>query len=375
VLTVVGARPQFVKAAVVSRRLRGMSSPPFEEVLVHTGQHYDSLLSDIFFKELELGAPRYHLGVGSHTAATQAGLILDRLDPILDQERPDGLLVYGDTVSTLAAALCAAYHDVPIVHMEAGERTYRRTMMPEEINRILTDHAARLCLTATAQARNHLLREGIFGDRVRFVGDPMYDLFKWAKTRRVGERAYPKLMGLPKGGYHLATIHRVENTADRRLTLSLLKTLDASSKPVVLPVHPRLRNLLKEWYWAPRNNLKLIEPLGYFDFLDLLMDCDKCITDSGGVTRESFFARKPSIIPVLNNPWTEIVESGWAIETGSDHRKLAELLETFRPPPRAPHDLFGNGDSALQIIEAVADVVERKPSERIWHPCGVPPTC
>jgi UDP-GlcNAc3NAcA epimerase len=367
VLTVVGARPQFVKAAVISRRLRGMSTAPFEEILVHTGQHYDPMLSDVFFKELDMAPPHYHLGVGSHEPAVQAGIILERLDPIFDQERPDALLVYGDTTSTLAAALCATYRNVPVVHVEAGERAYRRTLVPEESNRVLTDHTAMLCLTATERARNYLLHEGMSPARVRFVGDPMYDLFKWASTRHAAEHTSSPAMGLSKGEYHLATIHRVENTTDRKSTLSLLGTLDASSKPVILPTHPRLRNALKRWNWTPQENLRLIGPLGYFQLLDLLMDCDVCVTDSGGVSREAFFAGKPCIIPLPNSWWVEVVEAGWAVETGNDHWKLAETLQTFRAPSYAPEGIFGDGDSALQIIESIADLVEHRPSEEIWR--------
>jgi UDP-GlcNAc3NAcA epimerase len=370
VLTVAGARPQFVKAAVVSMRLRGMPTPPFEEILVHTGQHYDPMLSDVFFEELDMAPPQYHLGVGSHEPAVQAGIILERLDPIFDQERPDALLVYDDTTSTLAAALCATYRNVPVIHVEAGERAYRRTLGPEESNRVLTDHTAMLCLTATERARNYLLREGMSPARVRFVGDPMYDLFKWATTRRGAEHANSVAMGLPGGGYHLATIHRAENTVDREPTLSLLNTLDASRKPVILPAHPRLRNVLEGWGWTPQNNLRLIEPLGYFQFLDLLMGCDLCVTDSSGVTREAFFAGKPCIIPMTNSWWVEVVEAGWAAETGSDRRKLANALETFQAPTHAPEGIFGNGDSALQIVESVAGLIEHRPSEAIWRRHG-----
>ena len=348
-----------------------MTSPPWQEVLVHTGQHYDPMLSDVFFRELEMESPHYHLGVGSHGPAVQCGIILERLAPIMEQAQPDALLMYGDTTSTLAAALCAMYRDVPVIHVEAGERIYRRQMVPEESNRVLTDHAATLCLTATARARSYLLREGMSPERVAFVGDPMYDLFKWTEARRNGSgENRAAAMGLSQGGYHLATIHRAENTADREGTLSLLSTLDGASKPVILPVHPRLRNRLKTWGWAPQNNLRFVEPVSYFDFFDLLMGCDVCVTDSGGVTRESFFARKPCIIPMINSWWVELVESGWAVETGRDHVRLAEALQTLRPPLHAPGGIFGDGDSARKIIDDVADMVDRRPSEGIWRRHG-----
>ena len=348
-----------------------MTSPPFQEMLVHTGQHYDPMLSDVFFRELEMESPNYHLGVGSHAAAVQSGIIMERLAPIIEQAQPGALLVYGDTTSTLAAALCAMYRDLPVVHVEAGERIYRRRRVPEESNRVLTDHAATLCLTATARARNYLVREGMNPERVTFVGDPMFDLFKWTAARRSGRcvnRA--AAIGLSNGDYHLATIHRAENTADREETLSLLSTLDGTSKPVILPVHPRLRNRLKTWGWAPQNNLRFIEPVSYFDFFDLLMGCEVCVTDSGGVTREAFFARKPCIIPMINSWWVELVESGWAIETGRDHVRLGKALQTLRPPHRAPSGIFGDGDSARKIINAVADIIDRSPSQGIWRRHG-----
>ncbi len=284
VITVVGARPQFVKAAVISRHIRSLAGDsPFDEMLVHTGQHYDHLMSDVFFQQLEMTPPARNLEVGSTSAAQQLALMIERLDPIFREERPDAVLVYGDTNSTLAAAIVSTRHDIPLVHVEAGERIFRRRDVPEEVNRVLTDHAASLCLTATQRATSYLLREGMSPERVRFVGDPMYDLFMWARTNLERHAAAsPKTLGVEPDGYHLATIHRAENTSSREALIPLLEALDRSSLPVLLPVHPRVRDLLRGWRWHPRRNLRLVEPLGYFDFLAALLSCRKVVTDSGG---------------------------------------------------------------------------------------------
>ncbi|MDP3766300.1 MAG: UDP-N-acetylglucosamine 2-epimerase (non-hydrolyzing) [Nanoarchaeota archaeon] len=370
ILTVVGTRPQIVKAAVISRYIRQIKLQPFEEVLVHTGQHYDFLLSDIFFKELGLQKPKYNLDVGSHEPAKQVALMLERLDNVIKKELPNLILVYGDTNSTLAASICSMYRDVPLVHVEAGERMYRRNKVPEEYNRVLADNAAFMCLTCTKRAQDYLVREGMCPDRVRFVGDPMYDLFKWAVNRLDKSKITYKSLGLEKGNYHLSTIHRVENTSDYKKTVSLLSTLDASSKPVVLPVHPRLRKILKSLKWYPKNNLRIIEPLGYFEFLSLLLNCDKCVTDTGGVTREAFFARKPCIIPMSNSWWADIVEAGWALESGNDYKMLADALEFFTPPAKAPENLFGDGNSAKRIVEEISNTLEKNELEGKWHRHG-----
>lgn len=370
VLTVVGARPQFVKAAIVSTHLRRMQSAPYEEVLVHTGQHYDRLLSDIFFYDLRMESPVHQLHVGSNTAVLQIAAMLERLESVLDMEKPDAVLVYGDTNSTLAAAICASQHNLPLVHVEAGERIFRRNRVPEEVNRILSDHAAWLCLASTRRGLEHLRREGMGPQRARFVGDPMFDIFRWATEsgrHRLDTRAS---LGLHPTSYHVATIHRAENTASPKPLFSLLEVLDSASKPVLLPVHPRVANILRNEGWQPKGNLRLMEPLGYFEFLNLLIDCDKCITDSGGVTREAFFARKPCLIPMENSWWVDIVEAGWALETGADHQKLKSALEEFVAPEGAPENLFGDGNSAAKIVAEVSAVVAAPKHEGAWHKHG-----
>jgi UDP-N-acetylglucosamine 2-epimerase len=354
IATVVGARPQFVKAAPVSRALRERGH---QEMLVHTGQHYDDSMSRRFFDCLGIPDPDINLEVGSGSHGQQTGVMLGKLEQVLRDSRPDAVLVFGDTNSTLAGALAAIKLDIPVVHAEAGERIYRRDRNPEEINRIITDHAAWLNLTSTERARQYLLREGMGPDRARYVGDPMYDVFCWTLRNGLHITASditPETFGVSPGEYHLSTIHRVENTDRTDHLVHLLTAMDRASKPVLLPMHPRLKRLVQEAGFAPRKNLRLIEAQGYFEFLRLLVDCDKVITDSGGVSKESFFAGKPCIIPMENSWWTDIVEAGWAVETGADCERLEEAIETYLPPEHLPPSLFGDGTSALSIARELA---------------------
>ena len=369
VMTVVGARPQFVKAAVVSRALR--RSELIEEILVHTGQHFDPAMSEIFFRELEIPEPKYNLGVGAEAPATQLARLIERVAPVIEAEAPDTVLLYGDTNSTLAAAIAAAHRDIPVIHVEAGERVYRRRQVPEEANRVLTDNLATLNLTATRRAADHLSREGMAPGRVRFVGDPLYDLFLWAGERiQTLATVTPAALGLAPGEYHLATIHRAQNTAERAVLLGLLEALDASDLPVVLPLHPRVRRLLEEWAWRPSSNLRLIDPLGYFDFMRLLRDCRCCFTDSGGVTREAFFARRPSVIPMDNSWWADVVESGWAVNCGIDKAGILEKLDHMTAPEIYPEGIFGDGHASEKIALEIEGLLDRANREGSWHRHG-----
>src|SRR5437879_1276924 len=370
-LTVVGARPQFVKAAVISRYLRESDAGGrMQEILVHTGQHYDLQMSDVFFRELEIPTPQHNLQVGSGTSSAQLSVMIERLGPVLEAERPDMVLVYGDTHSTLAAALVAAHMNVPVIHVEAGERIYRRFLVPEETNRVLTDNVASLCLTCSQRATSYLLREGMAPERVRFVGDPMYELFLWAKQRFARFASVTAAScGVEPQRYFLATIHRAQNTRDIATVVNLFKALDQAPLPVLLPVHPRVSRLLSDSNWTPSGSLRLLEPLGYFDFLSLLFDCYGTITDSGGVSRESFYAGKPCIVPMQNCWWPEVVEAGWICEAGPDPQKVLEATRSFRPPDTAPQGLFGDGHSAEKIVREIVSFVEEKQEPR-WHRLG-----
>jgi UDP-N-acetylglucosamine 2-epimerase len=375
ILTVVGARPQFVKAAVISRRLREMGdAAPFREVLVHTGQHYDAAMSDVFFRELAIPDPGYHLGVGSAPSHVQIGAMVQALGEVLATERPDALLVYGDTHSTLSAAVAAVHAGVPVVHVEAGERIYRRRDVPEEVNRVLCDHAASLCLAITRRGERYLRREGMSPRRVRFVGDPMLDLFEWGRERvHRYATVSPETFGLTVGGYALATLHRAQNTVSREVLTSLLETLDRAPVPVLLAMHPRVRDLLARWGWTPSGSLRLTEPMGYFDFLRMLLDCAMCVTDSGGVSREAYFARKLSIVPMENCWWPEVVESGWAVEAGTSPERILEAMTSVPAPETYQEGLFGDADSATHIIAAVGELVRSGRRDGVWHRRGAFP--
>lgn len=377
VLTIVGNRPQFIKLGVTARSLRQRGSDaPFENIVVNTGQHYDQMLSDVFFSELDIEAPKYNLGMGSGHIVDQIGRMMAPLREVFDSERPDALLVYGDTNSTIAGALVAAHTGVPVLHVEGGERLYRRMAMPEETNRIVTDHLSDLCLASSQKAVRYLAREGFGPDRVRFVGDPMYDIFKLSGEMLASrEAALPGDFGLGDHGYGLCTIHRAENTDDRDICLALLKALDDAPHPVLLPAHPRLKHRLEGWGWAPRAALRLIDPLGYFDFQSLLRRSAFIVTDSGGVGREAFFAGKPAIVPLESSAWIEAVEAGLAIMTGRSGDRLAEAMRAL-PPPQDVSALieanFGNGAAGARIVDETAAFVAARSlhEEGAWHMLG-----
>ncbi len=374
VLTVVGNRPQFIKLGVTARALRELgASAPFESVVVNTGQHYDTMLADVFFSELAIEEPRYNLAIGSGQIADQVGKMLAPLREIVEAENPDAVLVYGDTNSTLAAGIVAAHANLPLVHVEGGERLYRRAFMPEEVNRVVTDHLADLCLASSRKAVPYLLREGMTRERVQFVGDPMYDIFKLTgETLQRRVAAQPQDYGLEASGFILSTMHRAENTDSQAAGIAIMAALDAAPMPVLLPAHPRLKARLDAWGWAPRNALRLIEPLGYFDFQSLLRQSGLIVTDSGGVGREAFFAGKGAIVPLESSAWIEAVEAGMAVMVGSDPARLAQALSDFRP--REPiegfveHE-FGGGDAGERIVTTVDREITSRPrrAEGAWH--------
>ena len=374
VLTIVGNRPQFIKLGVTARALRRMGAhAPFENVVVNTGQHYDQMLSDVFFSELEIEPPKYDLGIGSGHITDQIGKMLSPMREIFEQEEPDALLVYGDTNSTIAGALVAAHLAVPIIHVEGGERLYRRIAMPEETNRVVTDHLSSLCLASSRKALDYLYREGFAQDRAIFVGDPMYDIFKLSGEMLKKRKArQPSDFGLVEGRYTMCTIHRAENTDAKEICLGLLDALDGAPQPVLLPAHPRLLHRLDTWGWAPTGSLRLIDPLGYFDFQSLLRKSSLVVTDSGGVGREAFFARKPAIVPLESSAWIEAVEAGMAVMTGRSPDQLtAALADAIQPRDIQPliEANFGAGDAGEKIVAEVAQFVgELAPgTEAQWH--------
>jgi UDP-N-acetylglucosamine 2-epimerase len=351
VLSVVGNRPQFVKAAPVSRAVRAIG----EEVLVHSGQHYDPALADLFFDELDIPEPDHALGVGPGTPTSQAAAIMRALEPILLGESPDAVLAYGDTTTTLAAAIAAAKSDVPLAHVEAGLRSFDKAM-PEEQNRVVTDHLSARLYCPTSTAVENLTNEGIT-DGVELVGDVMYDAslaFAPAAEARPGARA----LGLSPHDYVLVTAHRAATTDTRDALLGLVAMLEAIDSPVVFPLHPRTRARLEaEGLLEPlqqAQGLVLSEPLGYLDFTSLLRTARAVVTDSGGVQKEALFHGVPCITLREETEWVETVSAGRNTLVGLDPNRLRAALAAPRPEENPP-PLYGDGRSAERIASSLAE--------------------
>jgi UDP-GlcNAc3NAcA epimerase len=344
VLTVVGNRPQFVKAAAVSSRLRSVGV----EVLVHTGQHYDDALSRVFFDELALPRPehRFDLGGGSNTA--QTARMLSELAPLLVSEAPDVVLVYGDTNSTLAGALAAAQAGVPVAHVEAGMRSYDRRM-PEELNRVLTDHASSLLLCSTPAAVETLRAEQVVGDVV-LVGDVMVDVFELLAPR--ADTSVLARLGVAPGEYLLATAHRAGNVDDPVRLRALVEVLTGMPLPVVLPLHPRTRARLSEaGLLDALDGVIVALPLGYLEFAGLLLGTRAVLTDSGGVQKEAYLAGKPCITLRDTTEWRETVDGGWNVLVDLDVAAARSALS--RPVPSARPPLYGDGRAGERVVEAL----------------------
>jgi UDP-N-acetylglucosamine 2-epimerase len=350
ILTVVGARPQFVKALSVTRALEVGGH---EEILVHTGQHYDYQLSQIFFDELPIAVPRHNLGVGSGSHATQTAAMLVGLEELIVRHHPDVVLVYGDTNSTLAAAVAAAKLHVPVAHVEAGLRSFNRRM-PEEHNRVLTDHSSTLLFCPTVAAVDNLEREGIT-DGVHNVGDVMYDSVLLARELDAGNERLGRF-DLEPGGYYLATVHRAENTDDPTRLSSIFDAFGRLESPVFLPLHPRTRARLDDPAFgaavgpiAP--NVRIEEPVGYFDMLALQAGARAILTDSGGVQKEALWAGVPCVTMRTETEWVESVEAGWNSVVGTDADRIIGAAARARPEG-SPPPLYGDG-RASEKVEAL----------------------
>ena len=348
IVTIVGARPQFIKIAAVSRKLRLHHS----EILVHTGQHYDYEMSGAFFDGLDLPRPDVNLEVGSGSHAAQTGAMLKGIEDVLVSERPDSLLIYGDTNSTLAGALAASKLSIPVVHIEAGLRSFNRAM-PEEINRVVADHLSDLLLCPSSTAVSNLASEGITGN-VHLVGDVMLDALNWAKERSAGRQdSILTRIGLRKKQYLVATLHRSENTDDRSRFRQVLETLNSLGKAVVFPVHPRARKILNEINFRPHANLHLIDPLGYLEMVALLSGARMVLTDSGGLQKEAYWLGIPCITMRNETEWVETVEAGWNVLTGPEPDKIARAVKSFIPPETRPL-LYGDGTAAQKCVDLIA---------------------
>ena len=346
VVTVVGARPQFIKAAAVSRLLRDQHT----EILIHTGQHYDENMSDVFFQELDIPAPDYNLGVGSGLHGAQTGEMLARIEQVLLSEKPDRVLVYGDTNSTLAGALAAVKLHIPVAHVEAGLRSFNRAM-PEEINRIVTDHVSDLLFCPSDVAAQHLAHEGITHG-VHVVGDVMADTLLYATERASQHSTILEDLGLLPGNYLLATVHRAENTDDPERLQAILTAFAAVREPIIFPIHPRTRQRMADqnaFAILEGSQVKLIEPLGYLDMVRLEQSARLILTDSGGIQKEAYWLKVPCITLRDETEWVETVENGWNCLVGADREKIILAIDSFYPPENYPV-LYGDGKAAKKII-------------------------
>lgn len=351
VLTVVGTRPEFIQTAPVSKALRRQHT----ETLVHTGQHYDYDMSDVFFTELELPKPEYNLGVGSGSHAQQTGQMMIQLEKVIQDEKPDWILVYGDTNSTVAGSLTAAKLNIPVAHIEAGLRSFDRTM-PEEINRIITDHISDILFTPTEAARENLAREGII-EGVHMVGDVRVDILTQLSAR-AGERLEQlraKINLTPDDAFALATIHRASNTDTETRLRAIIETMSTMSLPVVLPVHPRLRKMLDTFDLTFGENVRTIPPASFLDMIALLHGCEIVITDSGGLQKEAYILRRPTVTVRDSTEWVETVQAGWNRLCKPDPASFQAAVDAARQPPPAGHpDFYGTPGVGARICDELA---------------------
>ena len=349
IFSVVGARPQFVKAAIVSQALE--KYPDVEHAIVHTGQHYDQNMSDVFFEELGMPAPAFNLHISASGHGAMTGRMLEALEKLYIDEKPDVVVVYGDTNSTLAGALAAAKIHLPLAHVEAGLRSFNR--MPEEITRVLTDHISDVHFSVTDVSTANLLREGISGPRVEQVGDVMYDCA--LQMAEVAERRSHALetFGVEPGKFVLCTVHRANNTDDPKRLQCLMEGLDllAQHLPVVLPLHPRTRSRVEALGFKPKSpNFKIVDPIGYIDIVRLERAAAVIVTDSGGVQREAFFHKVPCVTFRDETEWTELVDSGWNVLAPlDDPEKFKDICLSRVGTRGTPKEHYGNGDAGEKI--------------------------
>jgi UDP-GlcNAc3NAcA epimerase len=355
ILTVVGARPQFVKAAVVSREIRRRNG--WQEILVHTGQHYDESMSGVFFDELEIPQPEVSLNIGSGSHGQQTGRMLEALERVMLDHRPDWVLVFGDTNSTLAGALAATKLHIPLAHVEAGLRSFNRRM-PEEMNRVLTDHASDLLFPPTAAAADNLRREGIAESKMSVSGDVMCDATLYFRDSAAGKSDLLNRLELTSKSYVLATIHRAENTDDPRRLAAIVDGIEevAGSTPVVFPIHPRTEAALGKLGLRQRiqRATRVIPPVGYLDMVQLESNASRIVTDSGGVQKESFFCRTPCVTLRDETEWVELVASGWNQLVSPDDAEFKKrLVAALAKPYPSEYDakIYGTGNACGLICD------------------------
>ncbi|MCD6355829.1 MAG: UDP-N-acetylglucosamine 2-epimerase (non-hydrolyzing) [Anaerolineaceae bacterium] len=346
ILHIVGARPQFVKATMVSRAWNA----PESEFLLHTGQHYSKKMSPLFFDELKLRRPDVNLGIGGGNHAEQTGKMLQGIDEYIEKIKPDHIVIYGDTNSTLAGALAASKRRIPLSHVEAGLRSYNRSM-PEEINRLVSDHVSNILFCPTKQAVDNLADEGI-SENAYLVGDVMADaLFFFIKIAEVQSNILYSLDLLPKS-YALATVHRSGNVDDKDNLSQIIKGLQNIDKPIILPLHPRTKKMLGEFGLSFSHNVRVISPIGYLDMLLLEKNAECILTDSGGVQKEAYLFGVRCITMRDETEWTETVAAGWNILSGMNAEKISRNYYDFHPAESRPA-VYGSGDAADKIVQII----------------------
>ena len=373
IVTIIGARPQFIKAAAVSRAISRYNDQTsnsehrtLNEVIIHTGQHYDEGMSAVFFRELKIPEPLYNIGIGSGPHGQQTGRMIEAIEKLLMTEKPDLVLVYGDTNSTLAGALAAAKLHIPVAHVEAGLRSFNRRM-PEEINRVMTDHLSTLLFCPSQVAVDNLAAEGIpspltpdpslLTPNVIITGDVMADALQFAANKVDKNSDILNCLGLKPLHYLLATIHRAENTDNPERLGNIMSALSelAKREPVVLPLHPRTKRILTvslPSLLASDSMLRIIEPVGYFDVIALARSSRVILTDSGGMQKEAYWLKVPCVTLRDETEWVETVESGWNVLTGADEKKISNIAQNFTLPVEHP-SLYGDGQAAEKIINVL----------------------
>lgn len=365
VLSIVGARPQFIKAATLSREIRELD----EEILVHTGQHYDYEMSQTFFDSLDIPKPDYNLEVGSGTPCEQVGNIIIKLDKILDEKKPDIVLTYGDTNSTLGGALAAVKAGFPSAHVEAGLRSFNRKM-PEEINRIVADHVSKILFAPTPTSVDNLSKEGITKN-VFMVGDVMVDALLFNSKVALERSNVIVSLGLKEKEYLVATIHRASNTDGRENLTKIVRAMSSCGERIVFPVHPRTEKMLREFglmdHLQKSQNVTITKPLDYMDFMRLMMGAKKVLTDSGGIQKEAYVLKVPCITVREDTEWVETLEDGWNVLVGTDEKKISDAIARFDPSGMQKSS-FGDGKAAIKIArilhEGLKDILEKGVDDR-----------
>lgn len=350
IITIVGARPQLIKASPLSLKLK----ESFEELIVHTGQHYDYELSDIFFNELKISQPKYNISVGSKSHGHQTGIMLIEIEKILLKEKPELVIVHGDTNSTIAGALAAVKLHIPLAHNEAGLRSFNRAM-PEEHNRVVTDHVADVLFVPGENAIKNLAKEGI-EKNIYNVGDVMFDSILLFEKLSGNSKILDTLNIIPKD-FYLSTIHRAENTDNIANLIAIFTAFSKLDKRIILPLHPRTKGKIESNNIAIPGNVTVIQPAGYIDMITLMKNAEVILTDSGGVQKEAFYLKTPTITLRNETEWIETLELGWNQLAGADTERIIACVESVQKLQKLDKAVYGNGNTSAKIVEVLMEIL------------------